>query len=190
MRSKMSLAVLALALCTLCGTYVYSEAKAPAGPGKKAEAAMKKDFDKMAKELNLTDKQKEQIEAHRKQNMDEMKQIRKQLGEKNRALREELGKQDSDKAKIDQLTADLKELHGKQIQSMVDRVNEMKQILTPEQYKKMGELMDSKMEKTKKKMEKRGMKGGHRMEGPGMEDEPPMKGEGPCMDVPCHGMPL
>lgn len=130
---------------------------------------MQKRFEKIAKVLNLTDKQKQQIEEHRKKSMEETAVIRREMMEKHRALRKELGKSDTDKANVDRLLKDLKDLHGKHLDSMVNRVVEMKQILTPEQFEKMNKIMETRREEMENKMMKKGMRG----HGPGMDFDMP-----------------
>ena len=121
--------------------------------------------------------------------MEEMRAIRKKTRELHRVLKEELDKPGSDKDKISGLTGELKELHGKQLQAMVDRVTNMKQILTPEQYKKMNEIMNNKMKKMNRKMNKQGLRGGPEdMHEPG--DKSGMRGKASCDDEPCPEMPL
>lgn len=172
MKVKLISAVLMAALFLSGTVTAYSADKGP----KSGDMFMKKNFEKMAKELNLSENQKAQIEEHRKANMKEMRDIRKQTTEKNRALKTELDKLNSDKAVINRLMTELKDLHGKQLQSMVDRVMEMKEILTPEQYKKMTESMDKGMKKMQNKIKKHGMGG---------PDCPPdMDGPGPDKDMP------
>lgn len=144
----------------------------PDGKYDKFEKRGKKDFDRMAKELNLTEAQKKQLDEHKAKHKTQMKDMMTQTMEKNEALRQELQKTDTDKAKVESLKSDLKGLHSKRIDSMTDSVSEMKQILTPEQFQKMNDNMQKrheKMKKSMKKMHKKGNPGG----GMGMGGPPP-----------------
>jgi Spy/CpxP family protein refolding chaperone len=74
-----------------------------------------------------------------------MKDIRKQLAEKRLAMKEELVKPDSDKDVIDQLSADIKQLTGQEIDLHTAAMLKMKEVLTQEQFKKFLEMMDKRM---------------------------------------------
>lgn len=165
MKSKKMVVMLFASMFILASIFVYGVDGFCKGNGK----LMQKRFEKIAKELNLTDKQKQQIEEHRKKNMEETAAIRREMMEKHRALRKELEKSDTDKANVDRLLKDLKELHGKHLDSMVNRVVEMKQILTPEQFEKMNKIMETRREEMENKMMKKGMRG----HGPGMDFDMP-----------------
>ena len=128
-------------------------------PCPKCAKMEEKRFDKMAKELNLTDTQKQQVKTHKEKHWTAMKDIFKQLKEKREALLQELQKPDSDKTKIDALKNDLKELNAKRIDAMVEAVSEMKQILTPEQRKIMNENIKKRHEKMKGSADKKGWRG-------------------------------
>jgi Spy/CpxP family protein refolding chaperone len=132
-------------------------------PCAKCAKMEEKHFDKMAKELSLTDVQKQQVKAHREKHMATIRDIIKQSREKKEELIQELQKPDTDKTKVDALKNDLKELEAKHIEGMIDRISEMKQILTPEQQKIMNANMKKRHEKMKEHIGKKtihGM-GGH-----------------------------
>lgn len=143
---------------------VFSVASATAGEGwggKKGEAEMKKHFDKMSEELGLTGEQKATLEKHRAEMRPKMDALR----EKERATREqlkaELEKATPDKATLDAIVQELKDLAGEKVQLRIDGMLTMKKVLTPEQSAKMKSVME---EKRKEFKEKRGHKG---------EDGPP-----------------
>jgi periplasmic protein CpxP/Spy len=188
MRYKQLLAALALSMTMLAGSAAFAADKpCPEGMECKQPAGMDEKLDKMAKELGLTDKQKEQIKAHREKCSTEMTENRKLLMEKRRALKDELDKTGTDNAKIDALKKDIKDLQAKDVDSMVDRVSEMKQILTPEQFQKMNKQMEERMKKMKGK-EGKGMhkkEGKHKMGEGGDDMGPGMHGD---MESPGPGM--
>ncbi len=95
----------------------------PPPPGEKGEKRerrqdMRENFDKMAKELNLTSDQKIQIEAIRKQARESMKAVRNDTS----------------------LTEDQKREKGREI--MKTAVDQERAILTPEQQAKQKELRE------------------------------------------------
>ncbi|MFH1368635.1 MAG: Spy/CpxP family protein refolding chaperone [Elusimicrobiota bacterium] len=181
MKDKKFLKALAMTLFILSGSCALSADDNRKG----GENMMRKDFEKSAKELKLTEEQKDKIEKHRNACKLQMKEIRAEMTKIHKDLKEVLNKAETDKTKVDGLIEELKKLHAKQLESMVDRVAEMKKILTPDQFKKMNEMMEKRMKKTDDKMKK--MRKGTR--GPGMKG-PGMCGKGPCMDGPFMKMPL
>jgi Spy/CpxP family protein refolding chaperone len=100
---------------------------------------------KIDKELNLSAEQREQLKSFRADQQTVMKDIRKQLAEKRLAMKEELVKPDSDKDVIDQLSADIKQLTGQEIDLHTAAMLKMKEVLTQEQFKKFLEMMDKRM---------------------------------------------
>ena len=66
-----------------------------------------------------------------------MKEISQALKEKRKALYQELEKYDGDQAKIASLAAEVKALLAKKVDSRVESILAMKQILTPEQFEKL-----------------------------------------------------
>ena len=74
-----------------------------------------------------------------------MKDIRKQLNEKRLAMKAELEKPESDKDVIDQLSSDIKQLTGQQIDLHTAAMLKMKEVLTPDQFKKFLEIMEKRM---------------------------------------------
>lgn len=155
MKAKM-MKVMAMAVVA---AMVFSVASAYAGEGwggKKSETDMKKHFDKMAEELKLTPEQKATLEKQREATGPKMKALREKQRAAHEQLRAELDKATPDKAKLTALVDEMKSLAGEQIQMRIDKVIEMKKVLTPEQSAKMKSIME---EKKKEFEAKRGDKG-------------------------------
>ena len=72
-------------------------------------------------------------------------------------LKQELEKPAVDTNKINTLIADIKTLMGEQLDFRVNNILAMKQILTPEQFKKLQDMKEGKYKEGKKK-EKREQK--------------------------------
>ena len=100
---------------------------------------------KIDKELNLSPAQREQLKSFRADQQTVMKDIRKQLNEKRLAMKAELEKPESDKDVIDQLSSDIKQLTGQQIDLHTAAMLKMKEVLTPDQFKKFLEIMEKRM---------------------------------------------
>jgi len=103
-------------------------------PGKK--------FDKQLKELNLTPEQKTKIDAQRAAQREAMEKIHDSIKAKRHELRAEMDKVATDKAKIDAIAADLKNLEGQRIDREINGILQMKEALTPEQFKKLGAMRE------------------------------------------------
>ncbi len=101
---------------------------------------MKKSFEEIAKELNLNDEQKQQIETMAKADKEKKKEIRKQIKEKFKAVDEELLKENYDINTINGLTAEIQSLQGEMAKMNIDGKIQMRSILTYDQFKQIEEM--------------------------------------------------
>ena len=120
-----SLALTAPALAV--GDYPYAAARYRHG---------RKDI---TKTLALTPGQKEQIEKQRSMNMQNWNKLREEFGAKRLELKQELEKTKVDMNRIHAIIAEMKTLQGEQLELRVNNILAMKQILTPEQFRKLQE---------------------------------------------------
>ena len=123
----------------------------------KSDAEKTARFEKMTKELGLTADQKAALTKQREAYGASAKALREKMKASREQLKTELDKPAPDKAKIDAIIAQTKDLVGQQMQAKVDKVLAMKTVLTPEQYAKMKAKMDEKMEQ---RTERRGDRAG------------------------------
>jgi Spy/CpxP family protein refolding chaperone len=93
----------------------------------------------MVEELNPTPQQRQEIESHRSQNFEKAKELRRQLQETGKQLKEELDKPVSDIAKVNALAAQIKALEASKVDERIQKVLELKKILTPQQYQLLQE---------------------------------------------------
>ncbi len=126
----------------------------------KGENGMKKHFDKMAQELNLTAEQKAALDKQRETTMPKMKALKDKMRASREQLKTELDKAQPDKAKLASLVEEMKNLTGEQIQMKIDKVLAMKTILTPEQSAKMKSIRETKKKEYEGKKKEKGSKGG------------------------------
>jgi len=95
----------------------------------------------IVEDLGLSETQMEQIQQHM-----QARESKKELFEKIRNsrdnIRDELAKQDPDRAKIDTLIEEHTLLMKRQLTNMVESTLEMKQILSKEQYQKWRRNME------------------------------------------------
>ena len=143
----------------LAAMMVFSAAGAMAGgmPGKGCNGGSKEArFEKMAEELGLTAEQKAKLGAHKESFMPRAKALKEKIRAAREALKNELDKPVPDNASIASLVAELKGLAGEQIQLRVDKVLEMKKVLTREQYAKMKDMMEKGKEEFRSRRENGG----------------------------------
>ena len=115
-----------------------------------------KHYEKMMDEVGLTDAQKEELKAYKETQKTEMKELNEALKANRTALREELKKYDSDQGRVNKIVAEQKKLQGQMIDQRVASFQNMKKIMTPEQYNKLTELKETKKQEWR---EKKGEKG-------------------------------
>ncbi|MEI6633026.1 MAG: Spy/CpxP family protein refolding chaperone [Chlamydiota bacterium] len=125
----------------------------PPPPGDEGGGRKGKGLGKHLKELDLTPEQQQKMKAQRKEQGIAMKSIRDALKAKHEELRAEIDKEKSDKAKIESITAELKKLEAQRIDQDVKGILQMKESLTPEQFKKLSAMREA------GKGERRGGKG-------------------------------
>ncbi len=112
-------------------------------------------MDKMMEELGITAEQKNQLKTMREGNKETYKNLKTQMNAKHEAMREELGKDQVDKSKVDAIINDIGELYKQKMQGRVDKVLGMKSVLTPEQNAAMKEKMKTcRKDKGNRKSEK------------------------------------
>ncbi|MEK7273669.1 MAG: Spy/CpxP family protein refolding chaperone [Candidatus Desantisbacteria bacterium] len=115
--------------------------------------------DKIFKELNLTEEQKNKLKQNRKAQQEAMKGLRTQMMKKHAELRDTLSKPDVSRAIVEPIAAELKALQAKIMDCRLDGIFAVKEILTPEQYAKFQEKVKEKVENRK---EQRGQWKKHR----------------------------
>jgi len=118
-----------MVFCVTASPSYAQESQAPAGH----KGAMKEDF---IKTLGLTQQQQDQIQKQRDASKEKSAQFKSELKDKRAQLKAELDKPALDKAKIDSITSDIM---GKQLDERVNDIILMKQVLTPEQFRKFQE---------------------------------------------------
>ena len=95
-------------------------------------------FNKMTKELNLTDEQISEMEKLRQENKDKVKQIIIQIREKDKEIDAELVKEKYDSAKVNSLLQEIRNLSADMAQMRIEDKIKIRSILTQEQFKKLS----------------------------------------------------
>ncbi len=83
--------------------------------------------------LNLTSEQQAQLGTFRKRSLEEKSAIATELRECESKLKDELSKPESDRVKVEDLTSRLKRLQGQLVDSQVQDISRVKEVLTPRQ---------------------------------------------------------
>jgi Spy/CpxP family protein refolding chaperone len=94
------------------------------------------------KQLNLTDDQKTQLEANKKQRRDQMKTWAEQMKAQREAMRQELMKKDLDMGKVNAIQSQIKTLEAQMTDNRLNSILEVRKILTPEQFNKFISMME------------------------------------------------
>jgi Spy/CpxP family protein refolding chaperone len=102
---------------------------------KRTDKARTAVFDNTIQELNLSPEQKQQITEQKNKEKEEALALKEKLSATRAALSKELEKENIDRAKINALISEMKELIGKRIENKIKGVLSLKEILTPEQFR-------------------------------------------------------
>lgn len=134
---RMLMAVLAVAL--VAGpVFAWGPDKSECGKGSGERR------EQIRRELNLTPEQDSLLTDARKAHRARMGDIFKALKEKKTALKAELDKPGVTASRVAPIVADIKKLQSELVDSRVDGILQVKSILTPEQYARLGAIKDGK----------------------------------------------
>lgn len=108
----------------------------------------------LIQELGLSEEQEKQLAEYRKQNLETKKQIMENMKNFRIQLRKELTKPVSDTKEIERLKTEIKNAHNQMVDDQVNSILQMKQVLTPEQFKKFQDKIKERQEKMREIHEK------------------------------------
>ncbi|MCK4462870.1 MAG: periplasmic heavy metal sensor, partial [Candidatus Omnitrophica bacterium] len=107
-------------------------------------------------ELGITAEQEAKLKAQREEFRDKNKKLMEKMLSKRKELKQELEKPNINRAKVDKIIADIKNLTGEKLRSRVHKIISMKNVLTQEQFEKLQKKMEEKRQaKTKRSRNKR-----------------------------------
>ena len=101
------------------------------------EAELTERFNKAAKELGLTQDQISQMKQIREQNKIKTKQIVQEIRNKDKAIDEELLKENYSRAVVNSLLQEIRQLSADMAQLRIDDKIKVRSILTPDQFIKI-----------------------------------------------------
>ena len=132
MKKGIGIALL-LAAAAMCLFASAAYAQAPKKPDTKRQ--------EMFADLGLSPEQRKALEdnrnRHKEQTTEVVTQLRRKMGE----LRQELEKNELDMQAVGRINGELKQLQGRMLDNRLERILEVRKILTPEQFKKFEDKM-------------------------------------------------
>jgi len=142
-------------LVGLSTSIIYAASPIPLAQQK--EAIMKKMDAKRQEiynDLGLTDEQRKLLEENENKHREQTKALFTQLRQKMNSLRQELEKSELNMQAIYQTNNELKQLQAQMLDNRLERILEVRKILTPEQFKKFEDKMNERMGHFKNKRER------------------------------------
>ena len=94
--------------------------------------------------LGLSAEQMTRIETARSRTQEEKQTMLGKIGEKKRALKDELTRPEPDRARIEALIGEISALKEQKLRQWVDSLLGIREILTPEQYSEFRQKMETK----------------------------------------------
>ncbi|MEK7287561.1 MAG: Spy/CpxP family protein refolding chaperone [Elusimicrobiota bacterium] len=110
------------------------------------EGIGEKHLEKIESKLGLSDDQKKKLREHRKTHREEAKKLRKEIKEKREAFQVELEKPELSADATKKAHAELQQVRNKMADHHLEGILAVRQILTPEQFKKFKEMMRQRRE--------------------------------------------
>ena len=99
--------------------------------------------EQLYKDLNVTEGQKKLLEENKSKHREQMKAMFNDIKEKRALVRQELQKDQLNMEKIRQINGELKSLQAQMLDYRLERILEVRKILTPEQFKKFISKIES-----------------------------------------------
>ena len=149
MKKILSLAVALLVTTSLYAVPPQEKGDMPEPPHQHFQK-MGPDFEKIAKELNITDEQKAQMNEMMKVDMERKQELRKQVKEKMDAISDELMKENIDMNAVNAIAAEVQQLSADISRINIESKLKVRSVLSFEQYTKMEKTRKEMMEKFKK----------------------------------------
>lgn len=135
--------LLAVATTFLLSSSVYAE-HSHGREGRMEQSAREKKHEMLVEELGLTPEQETRLKQQREEFRNKNKELMEKMRSKRKELKQELEEPNIDRAKVDKIIGDIKNLTGEKLSNRVNKIISMKKILTPEQFEKLQDKMRQK----------------------------------------------
>ena len=132
--------LLGMAIAFLVSTSIYAEPYYGERKGTGGCGRMGK-YDKLTRELGLTPEQETRLKEERERFANENMELTEKMRSKKEELKDNLEKPDMDRAKVDGIIDEIKNLTGEKLKNRVNKISAMKSILTLEQFEKLQQKM-------------------------------------------------
>ncbi|MCX7926956.1 MAG: Spy/CpxP family protein refolding chaperone [Candidatus Omnitrophica bacterium] len=99
------------------------------------------EFEEIMKELNLTDEQERALIAERDFQRHQRQVLREKMVSLRQEIAQEIMKDKPDRRRLNVLTNRMKQLMGERLEHRIESILRIKQILTPEQFKRIQEKL-------------------------------------------------
>ena len=153
--------ILSLALMLFISSFVFAAPPTQDKPKKKHQSVeqyhvqVTVDFEKIAKELNITDDQKQKINELMRADLTKKHNLRQQIKQKSEAIDEELLKQQVDMNKVTGLATEIQQLNAEISKINIESKINVRNVLSYDQYSRMEMGRRQVMEKYKQEREKK-----------------------------------
>ena len=147
--------IISLVLTLFVSSFVFAaqpkqdKAKMAPEPPHNHQVQMRQDFDKISKELKITDEQKQKINELMRNDLEKKKVLRQQIKEKSNAIDEELMKEKFDIYAVNKLAEEIQQLNAEIAKINIESKLNVRSILTFEQYSKMEQARKQAIENFK-----------------------------------------
>ena len=150
---------LSLLLTLFVSSFIYAvppkndKGNIPSESPHKHQQQMKVDFEKIAKDLNITEEQKQKINELMRTDLEKKKELRQQIKQKSDAIDEELMKEKFDIYVVNKLAEEIQQLNAEIAKTNIESKLNVRSILTYEQYSRMEQARKQAMENFKQAKE-------------------------------------
>ena len=142
MNKKMRAIILAVGIMILAIPAVQASPESEPARQERFKDKHRDKREELFKELNLTEEQRQQLEANKTQNRKEMKTLFEGMREKRSRLQQELQADNINMDKVNQINGELKVLQGQMLDHRLAGILAVRKILSPEQFKKFMSKME------------------------------------------------
>ena len=141
---------LTLVLTLFISSFIYAappqkDNNIPAEPPHAHQQDMKQHFNKLIKELNITEEQQEKMKEMMQADISRKKELRQEIRQKSEAIDEELLKEKVDMNAINKLSQEIQQLNAEISKINIESKLKVRSTLTFDQYTKMEQNRKSKM---------------------------------------------
>ena len=152
--------ILSLVLTLFISSFVYAapaeqnKVNMPPEPPHKHQQQFKQDFEKIAKELKITEEQKQKINELMQADLNKKHELRQQIKQKSYDLDNEIQKEKVDMNAVNNLTKEIQQLNANLAKINIDSKLNVRNILSYEQYSKLEQARKQAMEHFKQEKAK------------------------------------